>query len=172
VNEHRLAHLEVFLSSFALVIPRFVESVLMSSPFGESLPSDDELAASALSAAADDEAKTAFTRHRSNTLKYPHTAHAPPHTHTHTHSTTLSHRSCGALRSDSLCILSTHQRRYLTRKLAEYLKEHCATNLEQVRTCRRRHQFGPWHDAKPRSSGNDVACARVAHLRLHPQAGT
>ena len=24
--------------------------------------------------------------------------------------------------------------RYLTRKLAEYLKEHCATNLEQVRT--------------------------------------
>lgn len=103
VNEHRLAHLEVFLSSFALVIPRFVESVLMSSPFGESLPSDDELAASALSAAADDEAKTA-TRHRSNTL------------------------------NDSLCILSAHQRRYLTRKLAEYLKDHCATNLEQGTT--------------------------------------
>jgi hypothetical protein len=160
VNEHRLAHLEVFLSSFALVIPRFVESVLMSSPFGESLPSDDELAASALSAAADDEAKTAFTRHRSNTLKYAHTAHAPPHTHHRTrtqhtahstqhtahstqhtahstqHTAQLSHTRlvcCGALRSDSLCILSTHQRRYLTRKLAEYLKEHCATNLEQVR---------------------------------------
>jgi len=40
---------------------------------------------------------------------------------------------CGAFCSDSLCILSAHQRRYLTRKLAEYLKEHCATNLEQVR---------------------------------------
>jgi hypothetical protein len=101
---------------------------------------------------------TAATRSSTHTHHHTRTtAHAPPHTHyrtrtthTHTHTAQFSHTRlvcCGAFRSDSLCILSAHQRRYLTRKLAEYLKEHCATNLEQVRTCHHHHQSGPpWHD--------------------------
>lgn len=43
MTEQRLAHLDVFLSSVSHIIPRFVESVLLSSPFGEVLPSNDQL---------------------------------------------------------------------------------------------------------------------------------
>jgi hypothetical protein len=64
VNEHRLAHLDIFLSSFVLVIPRFVESVLLSSPFGATLLSDEEIAANALATSNE-----AVTRDRSNTLR-------------------------------------------------------------------------------------------------------
>jgi hypothetical protein len=74
---------------------------------------------------------------------------------------------------DSLCILSSNQRQYLTNKLGDYLKEHCANGIEQVQVSLSPAQL-PLFSTYTYicNTGSDVACAGVALVCLHPQAGT